>query len=80
MRVTFHQKRSSFCVVLKTWGEQEEFSSVKVIIPQGGKRLWEKFCDFDLAKSFDVVDSGKKIFAKISPEKCSQYFLSKRVR
>ena len=75
MRVTFHQKRSSFCVVLKTWGEQEEFSSVKVIIPQGGKRLWEKFCDFDLAKSFDVVDSGK-----IFPEKCSQYFLSKRVR
>ena len=64
MRVTFHQKRSSFCVVLKTWGEQEEFSSVKVIIPQGGKRLWEKFCDFDFAKSFDVVDSGKKDLRK----------------
>ena len=37
---------------------------MKVIIPQGGKLLWEKFCDFDLAKSFDVVDSGKKDIRK----------------
>ena len=37
---------------------------MKVIIPQGGKCLWEKFCDFDLAKSFAVVDSGKKDLSK----------------
>ena len=30
------------------------------------------FCNFDFTKNFDKVDSGKWIFAKALPEKCSQ--------
>ena len=65
------QKKTKFSCSLKTWGSGEEFSLVKMSIPQGDKMFVGEIWDFDFAKRFDVVNLGKLIFAKTFPEKCS---------